>query len=104
MVQIINDKRTLASITRKGNGSIVEKEVNEDIEVYSGSDNEITISRVYSVKFYCEYQMAWYPFEQQTCNVEMVLEDVLDNYAELLPDGVLFSGAKELTQYYIKSF
>ena len=69
----------------------------------SGSENEITISRVYSIKFYCEYQMAWYPFDQQTCLVEMLSDGVLDNYAELVPGIVYFTGKKELTQYFIKS-
>ena len=100
----MNDKNTFASVSRNGNGSIIEKEVNEDIEVYSGSENEITISRVYTVKFFCEYQMAWYPFDQQTCRVEMVMDGVLDNYADLKPNGIEFSGAKELTQYYIKTY
>ena len=103
-LRTINDRNTLASISRNGNGSIIGKEVNEDIEVYSGAENKITISRVYSVKFFCEYQMAWYPFDQQTCRVEMVMDGVLDNYADLIPNGVHFSGAKELTQYFIKSF
>ena len=34
----------------------------------------------------------------------MILDGVLGNYADLLPGGVNFSGPKELTQYYVKSF
>ena len=103
-LRTINDQNTFSSIRREGHGSIIGKEANEDIEVFSGSENRITISRVYSIKFYCEYQMAWYPFDQQTCHVEMIMDGVLDNYANLLPGGVKFSGPKELTQYFIKSF
>ena len=83
---------------------MIEREINEDIEVYSGSENDITISRVYSIQFYCEYQMAWYPFDQQVCHVEMLMDGVLDNYADLLPGHLDFSGPKELTQYFIKNF
>merc|ERR1711892_1527647 len=72
-LRTVNDKTTFASIRREGNGSIIEKEINEDIEVYSGSENGINISRVYSIQFYCDYQMAWYPFDQQVCHVEMVM-------------------------------
>ena len=101
-LRTINDKSTFASVKREGKGSIIDKEVNEDIEVYSGSENGITISRVYSIQFFCEYQMAWYPFDQQVCNVEMVMDGVLDKYADLQPGSLLFSGPKELTQYFIK--
>ena len=103
-LRTVNDKITFASIRREGTGSIIGKEINQDIEVYSGAENRITISRVYSIQFYCEYQMAWYPFDQQSCSVEMVMDGVLDNYADLIPGKLDFSGPKELTQYYIKSF
>ena len=102
-LKTINDKNSFASIKREGNGSIIDKEVNEDIEVYDGSENGITISRVYSIQFFCEYQMAWYPFDQQVCHVKMVMDGVLDNYADLIPGNLLFSGPKELTQYFIKN-
>ena len=48
--------------------------------------------------------MAWYPFDTQTCRIEMVMDGVLDNYATLLPGGVNFTGPKELTQYYVQDF
>ena len=103
-LRTVNDDKTFGSIKREANGSIIGKEVNEDIEVYSGSENGITISRVYSIRFYCEYQMAWYPFDQQVCTIQMVMDGVLDNYADLVPGHLHFSGPKELTQYYVKTF
>ena len=48
--------------------------------------------------------MAWYPFDQQTCLIEMISDGVLDNYADILPGIVEFSGKKELTQYFVKTF
>ena len=62
------------------------------------------ISRVYSIKFFCNYYMAWYPFDIQTCFIEMQLDGVLDNYADLLPGGVEFTGPQELTQYFVKDY
>ena len=103
-LRTVNDEYTFASIRREANGSIIGKEINQDIEVFGGSENRITISRVYSIQFYCDYQMSWYPFDQQTCHVEMLLDGVLDNYADLLPGGINFSGPKELTQYFVKNF
>ena len=48
--------------------------------------------------------MACYPFHSQTCYVDMVSDGVLDNYADLVPGQLKFTGPKELTQYYIKHF
>ena len=103
-LRTVNDENTFANIKQQAEGSIIDSEVNEDIEIYAGSENMITISRVYSVQFFCEYDMAWYPFDIQTCHIEMVMDVVLDNYADLLPGGLLFSGPKELIQYFVKSF
>ena len=103
-LRTLNDKNTFASVNQEGNGSIIDKAVNEDIETYDGSENTLSMSRVYSIQFFCDYDMAWYPFDQQTCRIEMVLDGVLDNYADLLPGGVKFSGPMELTQYYVKTF
>ena len=56
----VNDETTFASVRRDGVG----KEINEDIEEYAGSENPITIHRVYSIEFFCEYDMGWYTFDQ----------------------------------------
>ena len=100
----VNDADSFASIARSGKGNIIDRSFDEDIEVFSGKENEITFSRVYSIKFFCEYQMAWYPFDIQTCSMEMVFDGVLDNYADILAGNLEFSGEKELTQYFVKGY
>ena len=100
----LNDKENFASVKRVGNGTIIDRSVNEDIEVFSGEENDITLSRVYSIEFYCEYQMAWYPFDIQTCTMDMVFDGVLDNYADILVGSLEFSAEKELTQYFVKKY
>ena len=103
-LRTVNDKTTFASIKQERNGSIIEKDVNEDIDTFQGSENPITMNRVYSIQFLCEYSMGWYPFDIQTCNIEMVMDGILDNYAQLLPGLVNFTGPMELTQYFIIPF
>ena len=103
-LKTVNDMESFASILRSGKGSIISREVNEDIEVFKGSENMITFSRVYSIKFFCNYQMAWYPFDQQTCSMEYIFDGVLNNYADLLPGALNFTGKKELTQYFVKKY
>ena len=103
-LKTVNDPNSFASVKRSGKGSIIDREVNEDIEMFSGAENNITFSRVYSIKFFCEYQMQWYPFDQQTCSMQLIMDGVLDNYADLLPGILAFSGKRELTQYFVKEF
>ena len=81
-----------------------ENYVNEDIEVFAGSDNTITISREYSTQFYCDYDTAWYPFDAHTCHVEMILDDGLLDLADLVPGAVNFTGRREMSQYFVKTW
>ena len=97
-LKTVNDEESFASIKRSGKSSIIDRKVNEDIKVFKGSENNITISRVYSISF------QWYPFDQQTCAMEHVFDGVLDNYADLLPGILTFSGKQELTPYFVKDF
>ena len=103
-LRTVNDENTFAIIKRQANGSIIEKAVNEDIDIYEGGENGISISRVYSIQLFCEYDMAWYPFDIQTCQINMLMDGVLDNYADLLPGDLNFTGPRELTQYFVKHF
>ena len=48
--------------------------------------------------------MAWYPFDIQTCQINMLMDGVLDNYADLLPGYLNFTGRTELRQYFVKQF
>ena len=48
--------------------------------------------------------MAWYPFDVQTCHIELIMDGVLENYADLLPGEVNFTGPKELTQYFVQNY
>ena len=103
-LRTINDETTFASVNRSGNGKIIDKSVNEDILTYLGAENPISNSRVYSLQFFCDYNMQWYPFDQQTCSIQMIMDGVLDSYADLRPRDLLFSGPQELSQYYVKHF
>ena len=103
-LRTVNDQNTFATIKQEGNGSIIEQEMNEDKQVFQGAENSIALSRVYSIKFSCEYDMAWYPFDVQECHIEMILDGVLDNYADLLADDVIFTGPTELTQYFVQNY
>ena len=49
-------------------------------------------------------KLAWYPFDIQTCSIQMVFDGVLDNYADILAGSLVFSGEKELTQYFVKKY
>ena len=69
-----------------------------------GSDNPLTISRVYSTKFICKFDMGLYPFDQQKCQLQMVMKGNSGNFAQLVKDELRYLGPIDLTQYFVKSW
>ena len=96
-----NDDQSFVTILKRQEGSLIGPAVNEDIMVYDGSTNEIKFTRVYEINFICSYDMQFYPFDIQLCTVDMVMAGSAAKFIDLLPGNLSYSGAKELSQYYI---
>ena len=98
-----NDKRTRMMVLKMMNGTFNEDGLlSEDIDIYEGSDNPITLTRVYNIKFLCDFQMQWYPFDTQTCFMEFRLDEGMDSFVDLIAGSQEYLGPKDLTQYFVK--
>ena len=58
---------TTVTVTREGNFTRSEVEVVDEIEVFKGSDNKLTMNQTYTREFQCKYQLQRYPFDTQVC-------------------------------------
>ena len=101
-----NDEKAFAKVMRKPNlnGTLISTDVNEDILVYEGSENEIRINRVYYVDFICNYDMRNYPFDIQVCSVDLVVDDNAEKFLELQSGQLIYSGGSSFAQYYVMSY
>lgn len=48
--------------------------------------------------------MGLYPFDQQTCQLQMGMKGNSGNFAQLIKDKLRYLGPIDLTQYYVKSW
>ena len=39
--------------------------IEDNIFIFEGKDNPLTMTRVYDVEWICDYNMRWYPFDSQ---------------------------------------
>ena len=75
----------------------------QNIRIFTGSDSKVEMSRMYETEFICLYNMAWYPFDSQTCSLDFKL-DVTEKAFVRLDTGFLdYSGPVDLTQYFVRS-
>ena len=67
-------------------------------DVHPGSDIVIEYDKEMIVELMCDYNMFWFPFDSQTCGVELYQkeEDI-----RLIPKAVIYSGPRQLIQYTV---
>ena len=67
-------------------------------------ENEIIMSRLYNIDFFCDYDMTWFPFVAQTCFMVLKLGGGNEKLVSLIPGVLKYMGPEELTQYYVKKY
>jgi len=73
-----------------------------NIYIYEGSENPFLITRVYSTKWLCSYDMLLYPFDTQSCLMRLAPSGNSASQLALIPNNQTYSGDRELTQYFIR--
>ena len=57
--------QTVMAISREGNFNRSRMDVPDEIEIFSGQDNKISMNQTYSKTFKCTYLIHWFPFDTQ---------------------------------------
>ena len=99
--ETLNDHKAYASIRREGLYQRRNISFLHNAYLYNGKENPITLSRVYSDKFICEYDMAVYPFDVQTCTAVFILKGNSGKFVQLIPSTVQYLGPIDLPQYFV---
>ena len=56
---------TLVSVLREGNFTRSDIDVLDEIEIFEGEDNSLSMEQVYTWEFQCKYHLHYYPFDTQ---------------------------------------
>ena len=98
-------------MTRFDNSSIILIEKATDFETdqsdlhettyFPGSENPISYSRMYTTNFLCQFELQRYPFDTQTCeiNIRPIKKEL--NFVKLIPSKLKYSGPKEMLTYSV---
>ena len=61
----IEKVKSKASVTREGTFQRSPREVADEIEIFKGSENKITLNQTHSKEFHCTYLIHYFPFDTQ---------------------------------------
>lgn len=100
----INDEKSYITVARLGDFQESSYELLQNTHIYQGSENVLKISRVYTVKFLCEFDMNIYPFDSQQCQMQFIMKGNSGNFARLRKSVLRYTGKIDLTQYFIKGW
>ena len=68
---IIDDSASLR-VLRNGSGTLSSSEDTENKLIFQGGENWVQYQRFYSQKFHCHFFLHWYPFDYQTCYIDLM--------------------------------
>ena len=101
-VESKTDSKAFVTIDRQGLLEASPAQTLFNSHTYKGSENSLKISRVYSTKFICKFDMGDYPFDIQRCEAIFVMKGNTGFFAELVPNQLQYVGPIDLTQYFVK--
>ena len=97
-------RNTLLTVSKEGNYTRSMPEVVEEINIYKGKENRLTFEMTFTKDFECEYQLSMYPFDMQTCAVNLEVNALEQQSLKIVPKTVQMKGKIELTQYIVTAW
>ena len=70
-VKNIIDDSAVLRVLRNGSGGLSSSEDTENKLIFRGGENWLQYQRFYSLQFHCNFYLHWYPFDYQTCYIDI---------------------------------
>ena len=98
------DQSTIIRIIPDVNHTYTKTNLNhrQNIYLFEGAKTTVEMSRTYQTEFICLYEMAWYPFDSQSCTLDFVLPVTTSSFVQLESGRLDYLGPTELTQYFVR--
>ena len=68
------DEKSSMMIHRSGNATESALENLHNNHIYRGDENDLILQRIFTEKFICEFQLQYYPFDTQICNMILIMQ------------------------------
>ena len=101
-VRSLTDSKAVLRVLRQGEGQLSSKQDTENKLIFQGRENFIQYERFYSEQFECDYFLHWYPFDYQTCYIDIKPSSGVADFIKLVPDEFEYDGPLDLTEYNVK--
>ena len=98
---LVNDRKATMDIIREGNFEHVPVEELHEGKIFKGSENIVRYSREYHFDFQCNYNLLYYPFDTQTCTIDVEIPAFFDKLMNVIPNESKNLGPAYLDQFVV---
>ena len=71
----------------------------QETAYFAGEDNPVFYSRDFNVKFKCNFDLRFFPFDTQTCSISLTAGNKVRNFIELVGESLEFTGKTKLATF-----
>ena len=71
--------------------------------IYFGKEVLVRKNTTFSSKLACEFNLRWFPFDEQYCTIDLLLTDKQKKLVELEPGRVGYHGSDSIADYLVQS-
>ena len=103
-VEIPTDSKAKILIAMKGNLTMSDQFNLQETAFYSGADNPVIYSREFDLDFKCFFILTYFPFDSQTCTIELKSGNKVRNFIQLVPKHLDYIGHKKLATFHVKDW
>ncbi|KAK3867319.1 hypothetical protein Pcinc_027213 [Petrolisthes cinctipes] len=88
-------------VVRGGQPTPAPPHLTHEVNIFSGRQSSLEMSQLYTLTYNCDFDLAMFPFDAQTCGLDFTLVSAAGTYMELIPGASNYSGNKLLIEYTI---
>ena len=74
----------------------------DEREIFKGSENRLILRQTYTHEFQCVYELDNYPFDKQTCSIDVKTSDFDSSTLKLLPKKLWMKQSVDMTLFQME--
>ena len=95
---------TSVVVEREKDGTLSGLETVDETELFEGSENSLIMFQTYTHDFQCRFKLVKYPFDTQTCSIDMAMGPLDRASVSLFSDQLRMKESLELSIFQIKDW